>query len=95
MNLMVDITEMKPQHVNEVYSISEEAFPLPWAKDELIRETVNPNALNLVALYEGKVVGYVQCWYTLDSADIINVAVASAYKRQGVGHRLVLSLIHI
>jgi len=93
MNLLVEITEMKPQHVQEVYSISEEAFPLPWAKDELIRETVNPNALNLVALYEGKVVGYVQCWYTLDSADIINVAVASAYKRQGVGHRLVRDLI--
>ena len=93
MSLRVDITEMKPSHVSEVYSISEEAFPLPWPKDELVRETVNPNALNLVALLDGKVVGYVQCWYTLDSADIINVAVARAYKRQGVGHGLVRDLV--
>ncbi|MFH5837183.1 ribosomal protein S18-alanine N-acetyltransferase [Proteiniclasticum sp. C24MP] len=90
---MVEIKEMQPQHVNEVFSISAAAFPLPWAKDELIRETINPNALNLVALYEEKVIGYVQCWYTLDSADIINVAVSDAFKRQGVGHRLIRDLI--
>lgn len=93
MNLMVDICEMRSQHVDEVYRISKEAFPLPWAKEELIRETTNPNALNLVALYEERVIGYVQCWYTLDSADIINVAVAPEYKRQGVGHRLIRDLI--
>jgi len=93
MNLMVDVVEMQPYHVNEVYRISEEAFPLPWAKDELIRETVNPNALNLVAVDNGKVVGYVQCWFALDSADIINVAVSSDQKRQGVARSLILSLI--
>lgn len=93
MNLMVDICEMRSQHVDEVYRISKQAFPLPWAKEELIRETTNPNALNLVALYEERVIGYVQCWYTLDSADIINVAVAPEYKRQGVGHRLIRDLI--
>ncbi len=93
MNLMVDVIEMLPQHVNEVYKISEEAFPLPWAKDELVRETINPNAFNLVALHNGIVIGYVQCWYTLDSADIINVAVSEVYKKQGVGKILIRDLI--
>lgn len=91
--LDVEILEMGPSHVDAVYDISVEAFPLPWAKDELVRETLNPHAINLVAMKEGQVIGYVQCWYTFEDADIINIAVSGTHKRLGVAQQLLRRLI--
>lgn len=93
MMLSLEIMEMEPEHVNAVFAISEAAFPLPWAKEELIREIINPRALNLVALHDGIVCGYIQCWYTYEDADILNVAVDEPYKRQGIAHMLLRKLI--
>ena len=76
------ITSLEPEHVHEVYAISEEAFPLPWSKEELIREIINPRAINLVALKEKEVVGYLQCWFTAFDADLLNIAVKPELKRQ-------------
>ncbi|HBT18787.1 MAG TPA: ribosomal-protein-alanine N-acetyltransferase [Clostridiaceae bacterium] len=87
------IVEFQPKHVDAVYEISVEAFPLPWAKEELIREIINPRALNLVALVEEEVIGYVQCWYTYEDADIINIAVKNNWKRKGIGKVLLQGLI--
>ncbi|HBW14212.1 MAG TPA: ribosomal-protein-alanine N-acetyltransferase [Proteiniclasticum sp.] len=87
------IKEFEPSHVDEVYEISKEAFPLPWAKEELIREIVNPHALNLVALLGDEVVGYVQCWYTFEDADIINIAVKNKHQRLGIGKTVLSELI--
>lgn len=87
------IEEFEPCHVDEVYEISKEAFPLPWAKEELVREIVNPHALNLVALSSGEVVGYVQCWYTFEDADIINIAVKSTHRQRGIGKEVLRELI--
>ena len=95
MTLEVEIIEMTTSHIDEVYNISVEAFPLPWAKEELVRETLNPNAINLVAIHEGKVIGYVQCWYTFEDADIINIAVSEGYKRLGVAQSILRRLIAI
>ena len=89
------IMEMEPEHIDAVYAISEEAFPLPWAKGELIREIINPHALNLVALRDATLCGYIQCWYTYEDADILNIAVASPYKRQGIAQELLRHLIKI
>ena len=89
----VIITEFEPCHVDEVYEISKEAFPLPWAKEELIREIINPHALNLVALSGAEVVGYIQCWYTFEDADIINIAVKKTHQQLGIGKVILSALI--
>lgn len=93
MTLQIETMEMTTSHVDAVYDLSVESFPLPWAKDELVRETLNPNAINLVAIHEDKVIGYVQCWYTFEDADIINIAVSEAYKRKGVARIILQRLI--
>lgn len=93
MMLPVEIMEMEPEHVSEVFAISEASFPLPWAKEELIREIINPHAINLVALHDGNVCGYIQCWYTYEDADILNVAVDEHFKRQGIANALLTRLI--
>ena len=87
------ITSLEPEHVHEVYAISEEAFPLPWSKEELIREIINPRAINLVALKEKEVVGYLQCWFTAFDADLLNIAVKPELKRQHIAEVLLLQLL--
>ncbi len=87
------ITSLEPEHVHEVYAISQEAFPLPWSKEELIREIVNPRAINLVALKDKAVVGYLQCWYTAYDGDLLNIAVKPGLKRQHIGESLLLQLL--
>lgn len=89
------ITTLEPEHVHDVYDISKEAFPLPWSKEELIREIINPRAINLVALMDKEVVGYLQCWYTQYDADLLNIAVKPVFKRQHIGKKLLMELMNM
>lgn len=92
---VIRIEPLLPKYIDEVYDISAEAFPLPWSKDELLKETYNETAVNLVSLIEDEVVGYLQCWYSFDEADLINIAVKSSHKREGIAHAMMLYLIEI
>lgn len=90
---VIRIEPLLPKYIDEVYDISAEAFPLPWSKEELLKETYNDTAVNLVSLIEDEVVGYLQCWYSFDEADLINIAVKSSHKREGIAHAMMLYLI--
>jgi len=91
----IRIETFQPKHIDQVYDISAEAFPLPWSKEELLRETYNEGAVNLVSLIDDEVVGYLQCWYTFDEADLINIAVKSSHKREGIAHAMMIYLLEI
>lgn len=90
---VIRIEPLLPKYIDEVYDISAEAFPLPWSKEELLKETYNETAVNLVSLIGDEVVGYLQCWYSFDEADLINIAVKSSHKREGIAHAMMLYLI--
>jgi len=47
----------------------------------------------LVAIDDGQVIGYVGSQIVPDEADMMNLAVCDAYRRQGVGHGLVCALL--
>ena len=89
----IRIEPLQPKHIDEVYEISKEAFPLPWSKEELLKETYNETAVNLVSLIDDEVVGYLQCWYTFDEAYLINIAVKSSHKREGIAHAMMIYLL--
>lgn len=90
---IMDIEIFQSEHINQVYEISCEAFPVAWSKEDLLRETSNETAVNLVALVGNEVVGYLQCWYTLEEADLINIAVKNSYRRQGIAHAMLVYLL--
>jgi len=91
----IRIETFQPKHIDQVYDISAEAFPLPWSKEELLKETYNEASVNLVSLIDDEVVGYLQCWYTFDEADLINIAVKSSHKREGIAHAMMIYLLEI
>ena len=66
---------------------------MPWSENAIAGELTNPLALWLVALDGDTVAGYVGSQSVMGEADMMNIAVAPAYRRQGVGRGLVNELI--
>ena len=63
-------------------------FSDPWsAKD--FAECVNSGVPFLVAEQQGIVAGYVVAHYAADEGEILNLGVAAAHRRQGIGRALV------
>lgn len=92
---MVDaeIAIMTPGYIGEVHEISLSSFPVSWSREDLLKEVYSDNSLNLVALHNGKVLGYINIWYVYDEADVINVAVSEGSRKKGIGRKLMLEAI--
>lgn len=87
------IVPMELCHVPQIALLERRCFSDPWSETSVAGELTNPLSLWLVALAGGAVVGYVGSQTVLDEADVMNVAVDPAYRRQGVGKGLMLALM--
>lgn len=85
---MISFREMHPEDAAAVERIERVSFAVPWSRRAFWEETANERTLYLVAIAEGKIVGYAGAWIVLDEAQITNVAVAPEKRGQGVGRRL-------
>ena len=85
--------KMLMEHTPQVAELEKACFNDPWSLRAFESEVVNPLSLWIVAEDNGKVVGYIGSQSVLGQADIMNVAVDPAYRRQGIGRDLVLSLV--
>ena len=83
---------MNEQHIAEVAALETECFSDPWSENSIASELDNPLSLWLVAESFGEVVGYVGSQTVLDEADMMNLAVAPMYRRQGIAEALVSEL---
>ena len=83
---------MTQVHVAAVAELEKLCFADPWSAASVAGELENPLSLWLVAVEDGQVVGYVGSQAVLDAADILNVAVAPAYRRRGIAQLLLLQL---
>ncbi|NIQ95384.1 MAG: ribosomal protein S18-alanine N-acetyltransferase [Desulfuromonadales bacterium] len=63
--------------------------PNPWSRDLFMREYDNPRS-SLDLLWDGEeaLAGYLVSWYLHGELQIMNVATAPAFRRQGVGRSL-------
>ena len=84
---MITIAKMSREHLLEVASIEEMSFSLPWSLESL-ELMLTEQASALVALEDGRVLGYVGMMCVLDEGQIINVAVHPDARRRGVGRSL-------
>lgn len=84
---MITIEKMSREHLSEVASIEEMSFSLPWSLESL-ELMLTEQASALVALEDGRVLGYVGMMCVLDEGQIINVAVHPDARRCGVGRTL-------
>ena len=66
---------------------------MPWSAASVASELNNPLSLWLVAMDGAKLAGYIGSQSVMGEADMMNVAVAASYRRQGIGEKLVTELI--
>jgi [ribosomal protein S18]-alanine N-acetyltransferase len=78
--LMVDL--------DKVVAIEKVSMPSPWSK-ELFEEELKRSQANYFVIEEdGTLAGYVGYWEAPEEAHIITVAVAPAFRKRGLGKRM-------
>lgn len=87
------IREMKVQDVPEVAALEAVCFSDPWSVQSIASEVNNRLSLWLVAEIDGSIAGYVGSQTVLDMTDMMNIAVAPEFRRQGVAEALVNALV--
>ena len=82
--------------VDELVALERACFSVPWTKGQIIAELPDRQHELLIARDEqGTLLGYVGMMTVLDEGYIANVAVDPAYRRQGIGDRLIERLTEI
>ena len=90
---MVEDVLMTKDHASQVAQLEKQSFSMPWSENAILGEVDNPLALWIVAIDGQAVVGYVGSQSVMGEADMMNIAVDDFYRRQGIGKKLVLTLI--
>ena len=88
----MEIRRMRTGDVPQIAELEKVCFGDPWSEHSIASELTNPLSCWLVAEEDGKVAGYVGSQTVLDGADMMNIAVAPQYRRQGIAEQLVEKL---
>lgn len=88
---MIEIAKMSREHLCEVAKIEKLCFSEPWSEESL-ELMLGEQAMGLVALEDGRVMGYASMMCVLDEAQIINVATLPDARRRGIGRALMESV---
>ena len=78
--------------VDDVSAIERAVFSDPWSAHDF-GECVASGVLFLVAEEHGTVVGYVVAHEAADEGEILNLGVASAHRRHGLGRALIQGVV--
>ena len=87
------ILPMNASHVSAVAELEKLCFSAPWSERSIASELQNEYSLWLVEERDGVAVAYVGSQSCPPEADVMNVAVASAFRRQGIGEGLMVALM--
>ena len=94
--LRLTIDEMQVGDLPAVQAIERASFTTPWPPHAYRAELEsNRMATYLVVRTGDEVVGYAGMWVMVDEAHITTFAVHPAFRRQGVGQRLLLALLDL
>lgn len=86
----LQIRNMRESDIAEVASIEKRIFSSPWSERSFKDALQSKDNIYLVALLDGKVIGYCGFWISYDVADLCNLAVDVSCRRQSVGEKLLL-----
>ena len=92
---MIEIRPMEEAHVPQIAQLEKLCFSDPWSESSIASELSNPLSCWLVAVEGEQVAGYIGSQTVMGETDMMNVAVAPDYRRQGVGEKLILTLVDI
>jgi ribosomal-protein-alanine N-acetyltransferase len=80
----LDIRRLTYADLPQVIAIERRAFPTPWSLAMFVLELSKPSGICLVALLDGRVVGYLVCSRYDVVWHVMNVAVDPERRREGI-----------
>lgn len=90
------IRPAEPKDVDDIAEMETICFAHPWSRDSIMQEiTSNEMAHYIVAVMDGRVIGYVGVWQILDEGHITNVAVRPEYRGNHIGSTLIGVMIEL
>ena len=89
----MEIIKMTEDHVPSVAELEKVCFSDPWSEKSVGEELTNPLSLWLVAMEGETLAGYVGSQTVMGESDMMNVAVSPHFRRNGIGEKLILSLV--
>lgn len=87
------IRKMKLEDIPQVAAIERLCFSAPWNENMIISSWESRLSCWLIAEIDGCVAGYVGSEAVLDSADMMNIAVAPEYRKRGIAEALIKALV--
>lgn len=87
------IRKMELEDVPQVAAIERLCFSAPWNENMIISSWESRLSCWLIAEIDGCVAGYVGSEAVLDSADMMNIAVAPEYRKRGIAEALIKALV--
>ena len=88
----MEIRFMQAKDVAAVAALEQICFSDPWSENSIASELENKLSCWLVAVIDGNLAGYIGSQTVLDASDMMNIAVAPQYRRQGIAEALILAL---
>ncbi len=89
---MIEIVPFTVDRLDEVVAIERQVYPTPWSEQIFRDEMAAPRRTYLVALGEGKVVGYAGMMLVAEEAHITTVVTLPRRRRERLATRLMLRL---
>ncbi|HBH86207.1 MAG TPA: ribosomal-protein-alanine N-acetyltransferase [Syntrophaceae bacterium] len=93
----IEITRMIINDVDEIVSIENSTFPVPWSRDVFLRELQIPESRNLVAKahknQSKEIAGYVIYWVIAGEVQIHKIAVRENSRKSGIASRIMAEVL--
>ena len=89
----IKIEPMNESHLKDLALLEKQCFSVPWSRKLFENDISNKNAYYVLAVLNGKVIGYCGLYKVIDEADITNIAVHPEFRRQGLAGRILENII--
>ncbi len=86
------VRQMRVSDVMQVVAIENMTAATPWTRQMFLSELGRPGTIDLVAVSDGEVLGYIMVSRYADVWHILNVCVRAQQRNQGLGGRLLEAL---
>ncbi len=92
----LSVEPMRPEDIPAVHAIESASFPTPWPPYAFRGELeTNRMAHYLVVRAGERLIAYAGIWLMVDEAHVTTFAVLPAYRRRGIGGRLLSELMEL
>ena len=86
---------MEEEDLDQVAELEGRIFSMPWSRKAFQDSIALAHTLFVVAERDGRILGYCGCYQMLEEAEITNVAVAEAFRKQGIGRGMLEKLMSL